>query len=193
MGLHPAENRGYRELYLTGRQLVVRWRRLAGRVGQGEAAAQLRRGADSVERMLEELAPLTADHDLHGGVAAQGGGRNLGVARAAVTDRFLERNQALRLAVSDVHHLVTLLGYLAEVSETRGDPQLPEFCRGWERRLRRTETGLRKAAVELGQAPDDAIAPLDDSPVGRAAHGLSYAFGTAGEWIDRQVARAKRD
>ena len=29
MALHPAEIRGYRELYLTGRQLVARWRRLA--------------------------------------------------------------------------------------------------------------------------------------------------------------------
>jgi hypothetical protein len=193
VALHPAENRGYRELYLTGRQLIVRWRRLASRLGEADAADQLERGASSVERMLEELAPLTARYDLHGGVAAQGGGANIGIARAAVADRFLERNQALRFAVSDLDHLATLLAYLAEVSDARGDAELPEFCRGWERKLRRQVSAIRKLAIELGRRPDEAILPVDPSALGRAAHGMSYAFGTAGEWIDRQLARSKRD
>jgi hypothetical protein len=191
MPLHPAENRGYRELYLTGRQLVGRWTRLAGAIGDADASAALTKGAESVDRMLAELAPLTARHDLHGDVAAQGTGKRLGAARAAVGDRFLERNQALRLALDDLEHVATLLAYLASVSETRGDAELPEFCRGWERRLRRQLGAVRRAAVAMGEDPDAAITPLDPSAVGKAAHGAAYAAGTVGEWVDRQVARRR--
>lgn len=190
MAMHPAENRGYRELYLAGRQLVERWRRL----GDGLPAAQaepVRAGAESVERLLGELRPMTARHDLHGDVAAQGGGARIGTARGAISDRFLERNQAMRLALEDLEHVATLLAYLATVSETRGDAELSEFCRSWERRLRRQLGAVRKAAVALGEDPDAAIEPLDPSPVGRAAHGAAYAAGSVGEWVDRQVARRR--
>ena len=191
MPMHPAENRGYRELYLTGRQLVGRWTRLAGAIGDADASTALSKGAESVGTLLAELAPLTARHDLHGNVAAQGTGRRLGVARAVVGDRFLERNQALRLALDDLEHVATLLAYLAAVSETRGDADLPEFCRSWERRLRRQLGAVRKAAVAMGRDPDAAIEPLDPSAVGKAAHGAAYAAGTVGEWVDRQVARRR--
>ena len=191
MPMHPAENRGYRELYLTGRQLVGRWTRLAEALDGAAAAEPVSKAADSVEKMLAELAPLTARHDLHGNIAAQGTGARLGVARAAVGDRFLERNQALRLALDDLEHVATLLAYLATVSETRGDAELPEFCRSWERRLRRQLGAVRRAAVEMGEDPDAAIQPLDPSAVGRAAHGAAYAAGTVGEWVDRQVARRR--
>jgi hypothetical protein len=189
--LHPAENRGYRELYLTGRQLVQRWRRLADAL-PASAAEPLVKAADSVDEMLSELEPLTARHGLHSKVAAQGTGARLGSARSAVSDRFMERNQALRLALSDLEHVATLLAYLATVSETRGDENLPEVCRSWERRLRRQLGAVRKAAVAMGEDPDAAIQPLDPSPVGRAAHGAAYAAGTVGEWVDRQVARRAR-
>ncbi len=188
--MHPAENRGYRELYLTGRQLVQRWTRLADALGD-PAAEPVRKAADSVGEMLDELEPLTARHGLHGRVAAQGTGARIGSARAAVFDRFLERNQAIRLALSDLEHITSLLAYLATVSETRGDAELPEFCRSWERRLRRQLGAARKVAVAMGEDPDAAIAPLDASPVGRAAHGAAYAAGTVGEWVDRQVARRR--
>ena len=107
-------------------------------------------------------------------------------------DRFLERNQALRLAVDDLEHVTTLLAYLATVSEGRGDTTLAEFCGSWERRMRRQVSAVRKAAVALGTTPDVAIEPLDPSAVGRAAHGAAWAFGTVGEWTDRQVARRRR-
>lgn len=191
VALHPAENRGYRELYLSGRQLVQRWRRLADAL-PAATADPVRKAADSVERMLTELEPLTARHNLHSRVAAQGTGARIGSVRAAVGDRFMERNQALRLALDDLEHVATLLAYLATVSETRGDQKLPEFCRSWERRLRRQLGTVRKAAVALGEDPDAAIAPLDPSPVGRAAHGAAFAAGTVGEWVDRQVARRSR-
>jgi hypothetical protein len=192
VALHPAENRGYRELYLTGRQLVQRWTRLADALGD-PAAEPLRKAAGSVGEMLSELEPLTARHGLHSGVAAQGSGARIGSARAAVFDRFLERNQAIRFALSDLEHVASLLAYLATVSESRGDDELAEFCRSWERRLRRQLGAVRKAAVSMGEDPDTAIAPLDGSPVGRAAHGAAYAAGTVGEWVDRKVARRRSD
>ena len=147
MPLHPAENRGYRELYLTGRQTVKRLDRLAAAFDDTPARELLDKAGDSISRLLEELGPLTAQHDLHGGVAAQGSGASLGTVRGAVFDRFLERNQALRFAVEDLEHVTTLLGYLARVGETRGDTELPEFCRSWERRLRRQVNANRKSVV----------------------------------------------
>lgn len=191
MPLHPAENRGYRELYVTGRQAVKRLGRLAIAFEGSPAGELLEKASESVSGLLEELGPLTAQHDLHGGVAAQGSGANLGTVRGAVFDRFLERNQALRFAVEDLEHVTTLLAYLARVSEARGDPKLPDFCRAWERRLRRQVTAVRKAAVELGGDPDRAVEPIDDSPASRAAHRVAWTLGSVGEWTDRQVARRR--
>lgn len=189
--LHPAENRGYRELYLTGRQAVKRLGRLAAAFETTATGELLEKAALSISRLLEELGPLTARHDLHGGPTAQGSGANLGTVRGAVFDRFLERNQALRFAVDDLEHVTTLLAYLASVSEARRDPELPEFCRSWERRLRRQVSAVRKSAIELGSDPDAAVEPLSPSPTGRAAHRVAWALGTVGEWTDRQAARRK--
>jgi hypothetical protein len=190
--LHPAENRGYRELYVTGRYAAKRLGRLAQSLDGTDAREPLDKAAESLGRLLDELGPITARHDLYGGVAAQGGGANLGVVRGAVFDRFLERNQALRLAVDDLEHVSTLLAYLATVSETRGDAKLPEFCRSWERRMRRQEGAVRKAAIGLAADPDAAVEPLDPSAAGRAAHRVAWAVGTVGEWTDRKVAQRKR-
>jgi hypothetical protein len=190
--LHPAENRGYRELFFTGRQTAKRLGRLAAAFDGTPAGELLDKAAGSISGLLQELGPLTARHDLHGGLAAQGSGANLGTVRGAVFDRFLERNQALRLAVEDLEHVTTLLGYLARVSDTRRDPKLAEFCGSWERRLRRQVNAVRKAAIELGGDPDGAVEPLDDSPASRAAHRVAWTLGTVGEWTDRQVARRRR-
>ena len=190
MPLHPAENRGYRELYVTGRQAAKRLGRMALSLDGTDAREPLDKATESLGKLLDELGPLTARHDLYGDVAAQGGGANLGAIRGIVFDRFLERNQALRLAVDDLEHVTTLLAYLATVSEE--DTTLAEFCGSWERRMRRQVSAVRKAAVALGTTPDAAIEPLDPSPVGRAAHRAAWAFGTVGEWTDRQVARRRR-
>jgi hypothetical protein len=189
--LHPAENRGYRELYVTGRSTAKRLGRLAQSLDGTDAREPLDKAAESLGKLLDELGPLTARHDLHGDVAAQGGGANLGILRGAVFDRFLERNQALRIAVDDLEHVATLLAYLANVSEVRGDAKLPEFCRSWERRMRRQVSAVRKAAVTLGSDPDAAVQPLDASPASRAAHRVAWAVGSVGEWTDRQVARRR--
>jgi hypothetical protein len=189
MALHPAESRGYRELYLTGRQLVERWGKLADALTGTAPERALRETAKAVGQMLTELEPLTAKHDLHARFAAQGSGARIGSARAAVLDRFLERNQAVRLAVADLEHVMTLLTYLARVSDRGGNTELAEFCRAWERRLVSHANAVRRAVVALGDDPDTAIEPLDPSRVGRAAHGVAHAAGTVGEWFDRRTAR----
>jgi hypothetical protein len=191
VALHPAENRGYRELYLAGRHLVRHWEKLEQRLAETPATAALRGGAEDVREMLLELAPLTAQHGLHGKLAAQGSGAGIGLARAAVVDRFLERNQAVRLAHGELEHVITLLSYLAEVSRRGRNTRLAEFCDSWVERLAPRAAAVRAAAVGLGVDPDSAVEPLDPSPVGRAAHTTAHAVGTVGEWVDRQAARRR--
>ena len=190
--LHPAENRGYRELYAYARQVAEHWSSLRDRFPEPLQAEALDAGVKGAEGLIEELEPLTAAHGLHGRPAAQGVGSTLAKQRHAVRDRFLERNQALRFAVEELQHLVTLLAYLGSLARTRGDQGLQEFCGRWERKLKRLEGQARKAAVVLGEDPDAAIERLDPSGVGRAAHGLGYAMGTVGEWVDRQAASRRR-
>jgi exosortase/archaeosortase len=187
MPLHPAENRGYRELYLSGRQLVEHWGRLVPAVAGSPAEAPLRDTSAAMRQMLRELEPLTAEHGLHGRFAAQGGGARIGSARGAVFDRFLERNQGVRLAVLDLEHVMILMAYLAKVSQGRGHAELAELCRSWERRLISHANTLRRAAIALGDDPDAAIEPLDRSAVGRITHRLAWAVGTLGEWTDRRA------
>ena len=191
--LHSAESRGYRELYAFTQQLVDRWERLARRLDDHDAVAALERGVQAGRKLLGELAERTAAYGLHGRPAARGVGARLASGRSEVADRFLERNQALRLAVPDIHRLRVLLDYLAAVADTRGDESLAEFSRAWERRLGRIEGPVRRAAVASGRDPDRAIEPLEPSAVGRTAHGVAFAFGSAGEWVDARAADRRRD
>jgi hypothetical protein len=188
--LHPAESRGYRELYAYSRQLIEHWSALSSQAA-GPAAEPLAAGVRAVRELLGELEPVTASYGLHGKPAAQGAGAQIARQRTVVRDRFLERGQALRFAVEDVVHLCVLLAYLRSVAESRGDATLAEFCGRWERKLRRHESAVRKAAAELGGDPDGAVEPLHSSAVGRAAHGVGFALGTAGEWFDRRAASRK--
>ena len=93
----------------------------------------------------------------------------------------------MRLALGELEHVTTLLGYLAEVGRRGRNTRLAEFCGSWEKRLTTSAGAVRAAAVELGGNPDSAIEPLDPSPVGRAAHTTVHAVGTVGEWVDRQA------
>src|SRR3954470_8949331 len=135
MELHPAENRGYRELYAFARNIVVHWPKLAERVAGTSAERPLRDGAEAAEALLADLEGRTPDYGLYGKPAAQGVGANLARTRRDVRDRFLERNQALRFAVSDLQHVVTLLGYLEQVARTRRDETLGGFCSDQRERL----------------------------------------------------------
>jgi len=190
MALHPAENRGYRELYAYSRQLAEHWRAVAEALADPEMAKVLDRGAAAADGLISELAPLTAREGLHGKPAAQGAGKSI-AGGARVRDRFLERNQAARFAIEDLQHVVTLLAYLARASETSGNDKLVEFCGRWERKLKRLEGEARKAAAALGSDLDTAVAPLDESAVGKAAHQVGYLAGTVGEWVDRRSARKR--
>lgn len=187
MELHPAENRGYRELYAFARNVADHWPKLAERMAGTSAERPLRDGAEAATTLLSELEGRTPDYGLHGKPAAQGVGANLARTRRDVRDRFLERNQALRFAVSDLQHLVTLLGYLEQVARSRGDDALRGFCSEQRSRLMPVERTARAAAIELGSSPDEAIEPLDSSTTGRMAHGAAYAMGSVGEWFDRRA------
>jgi hypothetical protein len=185
--LHPAQNRGFRELYAAARHVANHYRGLSEHIDE----ESLREGADTAGRLLDDLAATTRRFDLHGFPAAQNVGAGAARARSGIAERFLERNQALRLAVLDVQHVVTLLGYLAAVAETNGNDELTEFCRGWEAAMLEVEQHVRAAAVDQGQRPGEAVLPLYDSPVGRAAHGVQDVVGSLGEWLDRRVAHRR--
>jgi len=189
--LHPAENRGLRELYLTARQLADHWAALARRRPGSPIADVLGRGAQAARNLLEELAPATEAHGLYGQPAAQGTGRAVARQRHAVRDRFLELNQAARFAVEDLQHVVTLLGYLEAVSGASGNGDLAELAGRWERKLRRLENETRRAVSQLGADPDAAIEPLDSSLVGRVAQGSGNLAGTVGEWVDAKTKRRR--
>jgi hypothetical protein len=190
--LHPAENRALRELYATTRNIVDHWGALAPRLAGTAAAEPLESGAERARALLEELAEQTARYDLHGFPAAQGVGATLAGSRARLGDLFLERNQAMRTAVLDVQHVTTLLAYLTELARIRGDTPLAAFHRDWELELRTVEEAVRAAAAALGSDPDSAIRPVDDSALGRAAHGTAYAVGSVGEWLDRRASEARQ-
>jgi hypothetical protein len=192
MPLHPAEHRGYRELFLSAQEAQTRLSRLASHLDD-DARAAVEKADGALSNLLDELTPALARYDLHAEVAARGGGARIGIVRAAILDRFLERNQALRFAVDDLEHVTTLLAYLGSVSATRRATTLAELCQAWERRMRRQVTAVRKAAVELATDPDAAIEPLDPSPVGKVAHATAVAAGTAGEAIDRKASRLRRN
>jgi hypothetical protein len=139
--------------------------------------------------MLRAIREAIAGHDLHGGSAAQGVGAGAARAQSGVRDRFLERNQALRLAVLDIQHVTTLLAYLEAASAAAGTPDLAELCHEWHGESARVEERVRAAAVKIGSELDFAIEPLDPSMFGRAAHSVGYWFGTFGEWYDRRQAQ----
>src|SRR3954469_22540442 len=127
--LHPAQNRGLRELVATARQLADHWSALRPRFARTAPARTLERGAAAAQSLIDEVRPLMEARGLYGGPAARSVGKSLAGSRSQVGDRFLERNQALRTALLDVQHVATLLGYQAEVAETRSDAELAKALR----------------------------------------------------------------
>jgi hypothetical protein len=190
--LHPAEHRAYRELYAACRQLIGRWRRLAPALEGTPVGDRLKDGAAETAVLLTELGPRTATYGLYGGPTAQGVGAWIADLRTAITDRGGDTGLVVRSAVLDIEHVTTLLRHLAELARARGDRSLAGFCEEWAVRLESNLDAVREAAVELGANPDRASAPLDDSVVNRAAHGLGWAFGSVGEAVDRVLGSRRR-
>jgi len=186
--LHPAENRGYRELYAASQQIVAHWSRLAEWIGEPDSTA-LTSGVDTSRELAVALNSRIGEYGLTGGPAAAGVGRNIGALRRTVADRFLERNQALRSALLDAQHVSALLAYLGKLAEQRKDTVLETFCQSWRERFSETEADLWLTAVNSGFDPDLAVARLDDSLVGKTAHGAAYAVGAVGEWVDRRAGK----
>lgn len=191
-GLYRAEHRGLRELCAATRQLGVHWARLADRLG-GLPATPLRRGAALSDELLDELIDRTRALGLEVTPAARGLGARAAGVRNHAGDVLLERNQAMRTAVLDAQHVSTLLGYLGALAATRGDDALADFHRRWEARVRELEQEAREAAVELGCDPAAAVVPAHHGAIGRMAHQVAVAMGSAGEAIDNSaVGRAAR-
>ena len=90
----------------------------------------------------------------------------------------------MRVAVVDVQHVTTLLGYLGQLAATRGDEELAGFHRGWETRLLEIEGEARDAAIALGCEPAAAVVPADQGPLGRLGHRVGVTLGSAGEALD---------
>jgi hypothetical protein len=158
VSLYPAEHRAVRERHATARALAWHWSAFAGRLGGG-AEAPLRAGATTAGELLAALegrGALPAGYP-----AAQGVGGWLAALRTAARDLVLERNQALRLALLDVQHVTTLLGYLAALAEGRGDVEQAGFHREWEARLRTHERAVAEAVLALATSPEEAVAPAD--------------------------------
>ena len=189
--LHPAEHRAYRELYAISRHLMHRWARI-GTLLEGTAVGEyLQRGAAEAGRLLEELKPRTEAYGLHGGPMAQGLGARLADLRTGVTDRGADTGLVARLAVLDAEHVTTLLRQLAELARAREDHDLAGFCEEWAIRFEPHLDAVRQSAIELGSDPDRVAAPVDDSLLNRAAHGVGWTFGAVGEGIDKLAGRRR--
>lgn len=189
--MHPTEHRGLRELFAMARQLRNHWRTLAGRIeahAPGEAR-MLREGAELAGALIAELTDVAAARNLYGRPMAQGLGARLAGVHNALLDPSLEINQALRFAVLDVVHVVTLLDYLARAAAQGGDRELQAFLEGWAQRLRAQEEAARAAAVALGGEPDRAVRNSAPGLGGRIGHGIAHGVGSFGEWFDRRARR----
>jgi hypothetical protein len=187
--LHPAEHRAYRELYAAGRQLITRWRRVAAALEGTPIGECLKEGAAETSVLLTELGPRTATYGLYGSPTAQGMGARIADLRTVIADRSGDTGLVVRSAVLDMEHVTTLLSHLAELARARGDRNMAGFCEEWAGRLESNLDAVREAAVELGADPDRASAPLNDSTVTRAAHGVGWLFGSVGEAVDRVVGK----
>ena len=189
--MHPADHRGLRELYVVTRHQRDHWRALAERLqdSAGDAAQLLRKGSEVARTLLAELQSVSAARGVHGRPAAQGLGARMAAMHSVLLDSSLEVNQALRIAVLDVVYVVTLLDYLAGLAREPADEELARFLGGWAERMRAQERLLRAAAIAVGEDPRVAVAAATPGAVGRAAHGLAAAVGTAGEWVDARAAR----
>lgn len=186
-GIFPAEHRALRELYAAATTLERHWARLARLPGQPEL---LREGAAAARELLGELERRTAEHDLFGRPAAEGFGHQLGSARG-LSDRLLERNQALRGALLELRATAILLHYLGALARARDDEALAAWHERWERRCAELEARGLDAVAALGADPQAAIAAADDGALGRAGQRLNATLGALGEAIDGRFGRRR--
>ena len=162
------DHRAVRELPATTRQLKNHWGSLARRLDD----PFLSEGARLAGDLLADL----EHYNPKGRPAAQSVGTSLAGARA-VSDVFLERNQAFRSALLDLNHVTTLVIYLEALGTIDG----------WSARLEALEARGRALVTGMAADPDAAIEPADGSAFGRAGAKLGAAVGTVGEAIDNSA------
>src|SRR5512142_3242486 len=155
--LHKAEHRSYRELAVVVRQMLEHWGQLGRWLPASHGAAAMTAGADVARRLLGDIETHLQRYEvsLRPGSQALGGG--LGLVRRQVADRFLERNQALRTAALEAHHVTMLLDFLAHVARTRADQTAQQFCERWHKETASVAEGASRAAAHMGD-PDLASA-----------------------------------
>src|SRR5512146_1497473 len=129
--LHKAEHRSYRELAVVLRQMLEHWEQLGRWLPASHGAAEMTAGADVARRLLAELETHLQRYEVSLRPGSQGLGGGLGLVRRQVADRFLERNQALRTAALEAHHVTMLLDFLAHVARSRDDQTAQQFCERW--------------------------------------------------------------
>jgi hypothetical protein len=180
--MHPARHRALREIGAFSRQMADHWGALADRVPD-PVSKPLRDGGVAAQRVLDEVRPLASARDLEIGPAAVGVAGRVARARPPVPDALLEVNQAVRFALLDAEHLLTLVKYVGALSATEGDTELEEACASWARVLQRPAGAAKKAAIALGSDPDTAIAPITKGQK------LGYLLGWIGEATDRRAGK----
>jgi len=183
--MHAAEHRALRELYAVARQLRAHWGALSKRLDDEPLAT----GAADAGRLADEVRAQAGERGLAVGAAARTAGGTIAGGRSGVADRFLERNQALRLAVLDASHAVTLLDYVAALT---ADEPLSAFCKRWAARFRDHERTARDAVAALAADPDAAIAPLDGSPWAGSRTGSPTASARSASGSTRACAVRRR-
>ncbi len=195
--MHPARHRALRELGAFARQMSDHWEALAERLegpaakgpaakgpgAKGPAAKALAEGAAAAALVLDAVRPLASARDLEIGRAALGAGR-VARARPPVPDAVLERNQALRFALLDGEHLVTLIKYVGALSATEGDAELEQACADWAIAVQKPTAAAKRAAIAMGKDPDAALEPISKG------QRLTWALGWLGEATDRRRKRS---
>src|SRR3954467_8242062 len=190
--LHSSEHRAYRELYASARHLTHRWARVGTLLEDTPIGDPLQRGAAEANRLLEELGPRTEAYGLYGSPMAQNVGARLADLRTGVTDRGGDTGMVARFSILDGEHLTSLLRQLAELSRARQDRDLAGFCEDWAVRFEPHLDAVRQAAIELGRDPDRVGAPVADTILNKAAHGVGGTFGALGVGVDQLAGRFRR-
>ena len=190
--MHSAEHRGYRELHAATGQLEKHWCVLAERLSGTPQAPSLREGADAAGALRGELDELIEARDLYGGPASQAAGRSVSFGRNLLSDRFLERNQAARLAVLDAQHVATLCSPTSPASRirarTRSSPSSASVGRVASSAWRVTRGALRSSSATSLTAPSRGwtrvpwARPLTEwrTPLERSASGPTAACACSG-------------
>lgn len=157
----------------------------AERVGDTPAAQPMQLVAAHATRALSELEVLSQDRDLKVGAGMRALGRTLSAVRNRVADLSLRREQSYRFTMLGIRHGIDTVRLLRELALERDDPELVSWTEQWlEERLQligQAESQMRWFA----RFPEEAIAPIRQSPLARTGRALGSAFGKVDAVVSR--------